>query len=114
VSRPPRDGRDGRDGKDADEEKIVGEILRRVPQPDVAKIVQEVLRRVPTPKDGANGLNGKDSQPVQRQKWEANFVKDQYDRTAYVDVVPSAGGPAWRITPKHQGDMMYFAEITPL
>ena len=102
----PRDGRDGRDGVD-------GKDGRDGKDADANKIVQEVLRRVPKGKDGADGRDGKDVQTV-RQKWEANFVKDQYERTAYVDVMPAAGGAGWRITPKHEGDLMYFAEITPL
>ena len=109
----PRDGRDGRDGKDADEDAIVNRVLRQVPQPDIAKIVREVVRQVPTPNDGADGLDGKDAETTPPQKWEANFVKDEYGRTAYVDVVPTVSGRQWRITPKHEGDVMYFAEITP-
>lgn len=101
----PRDGRDGRDGSD-------GKDGRDGKDADVRKIVDEVLRRVPKAKDGTNGIDGKDAQTV-RQKWEANFVRDQYERTAYVDVLPSSGA-GWRITPKHEGDLMYFAEITPL
>lgn len=110
----PRDGRDGRDGKDADEEAIVERVLKQVPQPDIGKIVREVVRQVPKPLDGANGINGKDAEAPLVQKWEANFVKDEYGRTAYVDVTPTISGRNWRITPKHEGDVMYFAEITPL
>jgi hypothetical protein len=69
----PQNGKDGADGKDADESAIVEKVMSQIVMPqdgksvtvdDVAPLIDELVTKrvaeIPAPKDGKDGVDGKD------------------------------------------------------
>lgn len=81
--RDGKDGADGRDGKDADPEVVAARVIERLDlkgtRTDIKKLCQEMVEAqvalIPVPKDGRDGVNGKDAPPVSDEQIAAAVEK---------------------------------------